>query len=231
MFRAAGSLSKRIVGPSLGTPADTVRHLDAIQSQDYGGAKWAVGQRVRGATDASIEEAFAAGQILRTHVLRPTWHFVTLEDIRWMLALTAPRVKAAIASRHRQLELDEATCKRSNAAIAKALEGGGELTRPELAAMLRRKRIVTDSGDPQQVPHLLMRAELDALICSDPRRGAQHTYALLDKQRRQHPRLSATKRWPNSRGVTSPVTARRRSRTSHGGPASQWAGQSGHRVR
>lgn len=174
-------LNQHIIGPGFETPADAVRHLGAVQSQDYPGAKWAVGQRVRGATDASIEEAFAAGRILRTHVLRPTWHFVTPEDIRWMLALTAPRIKAAIASRHRQLGLDEAIRKRSNSAIAKALEGG-EMTRPELGAMLRRKRVVSESGDPQQVPHLLAWAELDAVICSGPRRGLQHTYALLDER-------------------------------------------------
>jgi len=66
--------------------------LGAVQSQDYGPAKWAVGMRQRRASDAAVERAFAEGRILRTHVLRPTWHFVLPADIRWLLTATAPRL-------------------------------------------------------------------------------------------------------------------------------------------
>src|SRR5689334_19603161 len=79
-------------------PADLVAWLGAVQSQDYAAATWAVGQRVPGTTAATIEQAFTDGAILRTHVLRPTWHFVAPADIRWMLALTAPRVQQASKS-------------------------------------------------------------------------------------------------------------------------------------
>src|SRR4030095_399189 len=85
-------------------PSQVVAWLGAVQSQDYAGAKWAVAQRTNGLTDAAIEQAFADGEILRTHVLRPTWHFVTPADIRWLLRLTAPRVRALLAFLDRQLE-------------------------------------------------------------------------------------------------------------------------------
>src|SRR5688572_14575747 len=88
---------------SRGTIVDVIRTLGAVQAQDYPGAKWALGQRVAGATDASIEALFSDGAVLRTHVLRPTWHFVAPEDIRWLLALTGPRVAAAMASYNRKL--------------------------------------------------------------------------------------------------------------------------------
>ena len=58
-------------------PSQVVAWLGAVQSQDYAGAKWALSQRTKGLTDSAIEQAFAKGEILRTHVLRPTWHFVT----------------------------------------------------------------------------------------------------------------------------------------------------------
>src|SRR6266542_1532554 len=87
-------------------PSQVVAWLGAIQSQDYAGAKWAVAQRTKGLNDAEIEQAFARGEILRTHVMRPTWHFVTPEDIRWMLELSASRVWAAMASTYRQVGLD-----------------------------------------------------------------------------------------------------------------------------
>jgi Winged helix DNA-binding domain len=157
-------------------PAEVVQWLGAVQAQDYAGAKWAVAQRTPSTTDAVIEQAFSAGAILRTHVLRPTWHFVAPADIRWLLALTAPRVHALNAYYYRKLGLDEATFARSNAALAQALAGGQQLTRPELAAVLEQVGI---AASDLRLSYLMMQAELDGLICSGARRGKQFTYALL----------------------------------------------------
>jgi hypothetical protein len=74
------------------SPEQLVTRLGAMQAQDYGPAKWSLGPRMPGASDALIEQAFADGTILRTHVLRPTWHFVSPADIRWLLGLTSPRI-------------------------------------------------------------------------------------------------------------------------------------------
>lgn len=127
-------LRRRLAGQYLTTPgpnaaADVVRALGAVQAQDYAGAKWAIALRTAAATEADVEAALTAGRILRTHVLRPTWHFVSPQDIRWMLALTGPRVIAAMAYHDRRLELTPAIFRRSNAALAKALAGGKHLTR------------------------------------------------------------------------------------------------------
>jgi hypothetical protein len=164
--------------PRLADPAAVVATLGAVQSQDYPAAKWAVGQRTVGAADANVERAFADGAILRTHVLRPTWHFVTPADIRWMLALTGPRVHQANAGRYRDLGLDAATRTRGDRVLARALRDGPR-TRPELAAALTRAGIVAEE---QRTAYLVMHAELNAVICSGPRRGNQFTYALLDER-------------------------------------------------
>ena len=176
-LRLAGQFLTRN-GP--GTPADVVQILGAVQSQDYAGAKWALAQRVRGITDAALEAAIDAGEILRTHVLRPTWHFVAPADIRWMLALTGARVRAKMAGPNERLEIDRALVRRSNAVFEKALAGGRSLTRAELAAALQRARVGVVAG--QRLAHLMMLAELDAVIISGPRRGKQFTYALLDER-------------------------------------------------
>jgi hypothetical protein len=76
---------------------EIVAWMVAMQAQEYAMAKWAIGLRLPGLKDADVEKAFNDGAILRTHLMRPTWHFVTPSDIRWMLALTAPRVNAANA--------------------------------------------------------------------------------------------------------------------------------------
>jgi hypothetical protein len=171
--------AQRLIGQPFPSPVDAVRRLTAVQSQDYAAAKWALGQRSRGATEAAIDRLFDSGEILRTHVLRPTWHFVLPEDIRWLLDLTAPRIRQGLVARHRQLELEGKTIARASAAFASALAGGRHLTRPELGGVLRAARI---SPEGQRLPHLIMLAELDGLIASGPRREKQFTYALLDER-------------------------------------------------
>src|SRR6266516_4352031 len=159
---------------------DVLRWLGAVQAQDYAAAKWALGLRMQNSTDDMIEQAFTDGTILRTHVMRPTWHFVLPADIRWMLALTAPRVLATIAHYDRTLELDDAVFTRSNTVLVKALQGGKQLTRAELVSVLQQAGIATDNV--QRIGHILMHAELDGMICSGARRGKQFTYALLDER-------------------------------------------------
>lgn len=159
------------------TPQALVEWLGAVQAQDFAAAKWALGLRLQGVTDDDIEQAFTDGAILRTHVMRPTWHFVSPTDIRWLLALTAPRVHQALAYYNRKLELDDAVFRCTNAVLAKALQAGKQLTRDELASALQQAGIAIDGE--QRVTHIIMRAELDGVICSGARRGKQFTYALL----------------------------------------------------
>jgi Winged helix DNA-binding domain len=172
--------NQQLVTPTMADPAAVARRLGAVQAQDYAGAKWALGLRAIGLTDAAVERAFAEGSIIRTHVLRPTWHFVAPEDARWMLALTAPRIKAAMGYYDRQLGIDDAVVRRSTDAMTRALRGGKQLTRTELAEVLRRARV--DVTGSQRLGHLMMRAELDGVVCSGARRGKQFTYALLDER-------------------------------------------------
>ena len=163
--------------PSKKNPVDLLKSLVAIQAQDYAGAKWGLGQRATGADDKQIEQAISDGRILRLHVMRPTWHFVSAEDVRWLLLLTAPRVNAATSSHFRKAGLDDQILRRTNKAISKALSGGQQLTRAELHDAVARVGI--EPGDSTRFGHILLRAELDALICSGARRGKQFTYALL----------------------------------------------------
>ena len=169
--------NQHLAGAPLATPEEVVRRLGAVQAQDYLAAQWALGLRLAGARDTDIDQAFTAGTILRTHVMRPTWHFVTPADIRWLLALTAPRVHAANAAIYRRLGMDEALIARSQAALAAALQGGKQLTRAELGTVLEEAGISV--REELRLGYFLMRAELDELICSGGRRGKQFTYALL----------------------------------------------------
>ncbi|MCI0708880.1 MAG: winged helix DNA-binding domain-containing protein [Chloroflexi bacterium] len=171
--------NQQLVGTKLQSPTEVVAWFGAVQAQEYALAKWALSLRLPGVTDADIEQAFTDGAILRTHVMRPTWHFVAPFDIRWLLALTAPRVNQVNAYMYRQLELDETIFAQSNTIIASALEGSKYLTRSELGSVLAQAGIVAEGI---RLGYIVHRAELDAVVCSGPRRGKQFTYALLDER-------------------------------------------------
>src|SRR5262249_14865080 len=153
-----------------------VVHFGAVQAQDYSGASWALSLRLSGATKTDIDRAFNEGRILRTHVLRPTWHFVSPEDIRWMVALSSPRIKQAMNYYNRKLELDDAFFARSNHIITEALAKQHVLTRAELALALANHGI---EASGQRLGHIVIQAEIDGLICSGPLRGKQFTYSLI----------------------------------------------------
>jgi len=182
-----------LAGTKAASPAEVVGRLCAVQSQDFIGAKWAVGLRTTGLDDAAVEAAFDRGEILRTHVMRPTWHFVTPADIRWMLALTAPRVHQASKFSYGQHGLDAKTLSRAHRVLASELAGGRSRTRTELAAALAKRGI--DARGPR-LGLLTIHAELEQVMCSGPARGKQLTYALFDERA---PR--ATARTPRDAGA------------------------------
>lgn len=165
--------------PTFTKTAAVVAWLGAVQAQDYPMAKWALGQRLKQGTDEAVESAFNQGEILRTHILRPTWHFVSPENIRWMLSLSAPRVKAFMGHYNRKLELTDEVFKKSNRLIEKTLRQHTYATRQELKKVLEVNGIKTDV---QRLAHLMMWPELDGLICSGPRQGKQFSYCLLEER-------------------------------------------------
>lgn len=171
--------NQQLAGTSFIRPAEIVSWLGAMQSQEYAMAKWAIALRLPACTNQQIEEAFNTGEILRTHVLRPTWHFVAPADIRWMLMLTAPRVHAFNAYYYRQRGFDDKTFKRCHKILIKALQGGQHLTRRELQHALAKSKVKSEG---EYLSTIMMHAELEGIICSGPRKGKQFTYALIDER-------------------------------------------------
>jgi hypothetical protein len=186
-------------------PEDVIRWLGAVQAQEYEPAKWALGIRMRdGAADDTVERAFEDGRILRTHVMRPTWHFVTPDDIRWLTELTAPRLQRLMSTYRRQLQMDSDVLVRGTTIVERALRDRHYLTRNELGERLKRANL---SLSGIRLAHLAMFAELEGVICSGPRRGKQFTYGLLAERAPQAVRKSRDE---------ALATLARRFFTSHG---------------
>lgn len=170
--------NQRIAPPLFAEPGDVVSWLGALQAQDYAGALWSIGLRMAHATERDVEQAIAERSIVRTWPMRGTLHFVAAQDVRWLLALLAPRTIAQSAGRDRQLALDAATSARSRQVFVEALQGGKQLTRDEMLRALEHAGISTAG---QRGYHLLARSAQEGLICFGVRRGKQHTFALLDE--------------------------------------------------
>ncbi|MDR1552821.1 MAG: winged helix DNA-binding domain-containing protein [Prevotellaceae bacterium] len=173
------TISQHLASPLFEKAKDIVSWMGAIQAQDYNMCKWAIGVRLKSATIADIESAFERGEILRTHVMRPTWHLVAAEDIRWMLELCRDKVKAASSARDKYLEITEKLFIQTNSLIAKMLEGNNHLTRREIADRLSESGIKTDTS---RMIHFMYRAEAEGIVCSGIDKGRQQTYALIDER-------------------------------------------------
>lgn len=180
--------NQRLIGDRSESAESVVGWLGAVQSQEYDYAKWSVGQRVGGTNGGrpisrlraqDVDDLIARGVIVRTHILRPTWHFVTGADLRWMMALAGPRVDARNGPRYRQLELDQATLARALEVIRAGLAGGRRLTRPQIGELLAAAGI--DVGPPYRREAIVMHAELNLVVCSGGLDGRQQTYVLVDE--------------------------------------------------
>lgn len=171
--------NQQITTTKFSRPAEIVSWFGAMQAQDYSMAKWAIGVRIPDSTEQQIEKSIENGEIIRTHLMRPTWHFVAADDVRWLLDLTAPQIRSASASMFRQLELDEQTCRRCNEIIIKTLEGGKYLTRQELMFELEKAGIKTNE---YRASMIMINAELDGVVCNGIKKGKLQTYALLDER-------------------------------------------------
>lgn len=175
---------QQLRAPLAGSPGDVVRNLLAVQSQEFPYARWTLAQRTLDSTSAEVEQAVADGTILRTHILRPTWHFVHQGDLGWLMGLSAERLHQGNKGMYRQTGIDEEAAARSGRLLAEAVAGGAHKTREELAEVLGQ------AGFPSKglgfIYHL-MHAEISRILVSGtPVRSAggalKQTYALFEER-------------------------------------------------
>jgi hypothetical protein len=169
--------SQHLVSPHAPSAREVVGSLLAVQAENPSQSAWAVAARTRGADPADLAKLLDDGAVLRTHVLRPTWHYVRAEDIGWLVDLTGPRVKRVTGQQLRTVHgLDGPAEARAVDIVTRALAGRKQLTRAELADELRASGLPATG---QFVMILLAHAELDGLICSGSVVDGEHTYALM----------------------------------------------------
>lgn len=174
-------LSQQLSNPKFLQPKELVSWMGAMQAQDYAMVKWAVGMRMKSPSLKMVEAALHKGEILRIHVMRPTWHLVAAEDIRWMLKLSAQRIKAANDSyaKGHGLKITAEGFGKSNDRLEKILCGNKSLTKQEIAEEFEHAGLPSDQ---YHMTRFLARAETESILCSGDYRGKSHTYALLEER-------------------------------------------------
>ncbi|MBL7825322.1 MAG: AlkZ family DNA glycosylase [Saprospiraceae bacterium] len=170
---------QQIINPLFSTPESVVEWMGAVQAQDPNHAQTAVAIRILDGNEEQVSQALDAGLLVRTHVLRPTWHLVSARDARWMLKLSAPQIRALSRALSSQLGLDAAIFNRCNDLIAAALEGNRHMTRMELASLIEKNGLPSSGS---HMVHIMFNAELDALVCNGIPKGKEQTYALMDEK-------------------------------------------------
>jgi hypothetical protein len=171
--------SQKVSETEFKSPGKIVSWMGAMQAQDYLMSKWAIGVRLSDQSEEKVESAIDKGEIIRIHVLRPTWHFISADDIYWMLDLSAPKIKSSLKTRHKELELTETIIGKTKSILLKKLSNGNGLTRDEIAQEFARAKIRTDAN---RLSHILFRSEIDGIICSGPLKEKKTTYSLLNER-------------------------------------------------
>ena len=178
--------SQHLVAPHAVSAEEVVRHLLAVQAENPGQAAWAVASRTQRPDAEELDGLLDQGAVVRTHVLRPTWHFVAAEDLGWLLELTAPRVRPVVARQLDNLGLTGTRLDRASAILLETLTRQPDRTRDELADGLRGEGVELGGHELMLLLGLL---ELDRLICSGRRREGGHSYAVLADRVRSPRRL------------------------------------------
>ncbi len=172
-------LYNQYIAASTATTAyGAVKHLCAMQAQNYPGVLWSVGLRVPGAAQTDIEQAVADRTIVRSWPMRGTLHYVAAEDIKWMTTYLTPKVVSGAASRHRNLELDEAVFDKAKTVLIHELSGSKVLTRQQIFEAFERAGIRTAG---QRGVHICWYWSQKGLLCCGPYIGKQPTFVLLDE--------------------------------------------------
>jgi hypothetical protein len=172
--------SQRLVGEGYADAETVVREHLCVQAENPAQSAWAVAARTVAPDPADLDAALADGRVLRTHVIRPTWHYATADDLVWLLELTAPRVRATFSEQLERLHgLTPTVVDRLGSLVSEALAGDRHLTRPQVADVLAAEGHELTG---MALMHLLGDLEQQGLVCSGAPAGPTHTYALLEER-------------------------------------------------
>lgn len=161
-------------------PGEVVEWMGAVQAQEYRASKWAIGLRMKGGSREKVSEALRTGEIVRTHVMRPTWHYVAGNDLRWMLKLSGQRIRKTVDqwTKSSGVDIPESLYTKCNDLFVKWLSGGQCLTKQELTVRFEQAGVEADNN---RVKRYLLRAEVEGIICSGEDRMDKPTYTLLEE--------------------------------------------------
>ena len=171
-------LNQQLLSPLYERPEGIVAWQGAMQAQDYNYFRWAIGIRQRIPQIAQLQAAFAKAELLRLHLLRCTVQVVSQKDIGWLLPLCKERNLRTLQSWHKSINISfsESHFKEITRAMQELLAGGKSLPKRAIAEELTSLGFLLDD---RLLTSLLVRSEIEGLLCSGVMQGREATWALI----------------------------------------------------
>ncbi|MCC8089246.1 MAG: winged helix DNA-binding domain-containing protein [Rikenellaceae bacterium] len=177
-FRLRNHCLAGLNSPKIDSVEKVVAHLGAVQAQEYKLSKWGIGSRADSSGISVVDKAINSGKIIRTHILRPTWHFVSAEDLRWMSDLCRRSLDRIYKTYCRKSPIQEEFIRQNYPVVVRALRDNNHLTNTEITETLSEKIPDADNSLSRRI---LFRMEIEGIICGGRVKSGHHTYALLDE--------------------------------------------------
>jgi hypothetical protein len=173
-------ISQQLVASSCYSAGSLIDYMTAMQAQDFAASKWAVGMRIPDCTLPMVDEAIVRGDLLRMHLLRPTWHWASGKDIRQWIRLCAKSIINSARTREISNGLTDDIIAQCKQIIHHALSENPVLSKAALMEEIEKHGIATKEDN--MAAHILIHAEMGELVCSGGGEGNKQTYTLLSNR-------------------------------------------------
>lgn len=174
-------LNQHLNSPIFDNPTDVVRHMGAMQAQEYRMMRWAVAMRTKKPSSSSFKKAFDNGSIVRLHLLRGTWQLIAGEDYWWMLDLCGLKSTAVINGwmKANKISIPENEYLYIREILCSTASDLGSATKEDFATALATKGITMDN---HRLSYHIRMAELSGKLCSGELLPMKASYSLSESK-------------------------------------------------
>ena len=170
-------LNQQLICSQFDKPEEVVKHMGAMQAQEYRLMRWAVAMRTKKPSAKAFKKAFDSGQIIRMHLMRGTWQLVSAEDYWPLLELCSTKALAVIKGwmSSNKITIPDEEVKRIREILVQTAADKGSVTKEDFVQALVEKDIHMDD---HRLSYHIRYAELSGTLCSGDLLPMKATYAL-----------------------------------------------------
>ena len=170
-------LNQQLICPQFDNPEEVVKHMGAMQAQEYRMMRWGVAMRTKKPSAKAFKKAFDSGQIIRLHLMRGTWQLVSAEDYWPLLELCSTKALAVIKGwmSSNKISIPDEEVMKIRKILVRTAADKGSVTKEDFVQALAEKDIQMDD---HRLSYHIRYAELSGTLCSGDLLPIKATYAL-----------------------------------------------------